>query len=40
VERHYGHLTADFINKAIRSLAPRFGLTPTNVKPIEGRLDR
>jgi hypothetical protein len=41
VERHYGHLTADFINEAIRSHAPRFGLTQTNVKPlVEGRLDR
>jgi integrase len=36
VERHYGHLTADFVNEAIRSHAPRFGIeTSTNVRPLE-----
>jgi len=25
VEKHYGHLTADFVANAIRKSAPRFG---------------
>ena len=28
VERHYGHMSPDFVADAIRKSAPRFGFTP------------
>ncbi|MER8923406.1 site-specific integrase [Mesorhizobium sp. M0802] len=35
VERHYGHLTEDYRDEAIRNSGPRFGMTaPTNVVPL------
>jgi integrase len=37
VEKHYGHLTQDYVAKAIREHAPRFGVVPpTNVTPLVG----
>ncbi|HEX2020073.1 MAG TPA: site-specific integrase [Aurantimonas sp.] len=36
VERHYGHLTEDYIDEAIRRGAPRFGaVAPNNVAPLK-----
>jgi integrase len=37
VEKHYGHLAPSYVADAIRAGAPRFGLKPSNVKPIRGR---
>ncbi|MEI9414956.1 tyrosine-type recombinase/integrase [Mesorhizobium sp. Cs1321R2N1] len=35
VERHYGHLTEDYRDEAIRNSGPRFGMTaPTSVVPL------
>ena len=35
VEKHYGHLTANFVNEAIRANAPRFGtIEPSPVVPL------
>jgi integrase len=31
VERHYGHLSDDFVSKAIREHAPKFGIAKSNV---------
>ena len=36
VEKHYGHLAPSYIADAIRAGAPRFGLKPSNVKPMRG----
>jgi integrase len=30
VERHYGHLREDYVDRAIADAAPRFGLTSRN----------
>ncbi|WP_246811417.1 site-specific integrase [Mesorhizobium sp. AA22] len=38
VEKHYGHLTEDYRDEAIRTSGPRFGVAaPTNVVPMEVR---
>jgi integrase len=37
VEKHYGHLAPSYIADAIRAGAPRFGLKPSNVRPMEPR---
>jgi integrase len=37
VEKHYGHLAPSFVADAIRAGAPRFGLKPGNVRPMESR---
>jgi integrase len=34
VEKHYGHLSSDYITEAIRDGAPRFGVEPDNVAVI------
>jgi integrase len=34
VEKHYGHLSANYIAEAIRAGAPRFGFKPGNVRTI------
>ena len=34
VERHYGHLSQNYIAEAIRKGAPRFGKTPSNVRAL------
>jgi integrase len=34
VERHYGHLSGDYVKAAIRENAPKFGLTSGNVRPM------
>jgi integrase len=34
VEKHYGHLSPDFMAAEIRRAAPRFGFEPINVKPL------
>ena len=36
VERHYGHLTKDYIADAIRAAAPRFGVEADNVAAMVG----
>jgi integrase len=37
VEKHYGHLAADYVASEIRKAAPRFDLGPeTNVIPLRG----
>ena len=36
VEKHYGHLAPSYVADAIRAGAPRFGLKPSNVKPMRG----
>jgi hypothetical protein len=37
VEKHYGHLSSDYVTSEIRRAAPRFGLEPSNVAGI-GRM--
>jgi integrase len=37
VEKHYGHLSADFMAAEIRRAAPRFGFGPSNVEPLAAR---
>jgi len=34
VEKHYGHLSNDFVAEAIRRAAPRFGLEAGNIAPL------
>ncbi len=34
VEKHYGHLAKSYVNDAIRSGGPRFGVRASNVRPI------
>jgi integrase len=35
VEKHYGHLSASYIDDAIRAAAPRFGVVAdSNVRPL------
>ncbi len=36
VEKHYGHLAADYVAREIRKAAPRFDLPETNVVPLRG----
>jgi integrase len=36
-EKHYGHLSSDYISDAIRKHAPRFGTVPSNVKALGRR---
>jgi integrase len=36
VEQHYGHLAPSYVDDAIRAGAPRFGVKPSNVKPLGG----
>jgi integrase len=37
VEKHYGHLAPSYVADAIRAGAPRFGVKPSNVRPMESR---
>ena len=38
VEKHYGHLTPDFVAEAVRKSAPRFGFkAATAIMPLAGR---
>lgn len=34
VEKHYGHLSADYVSDQVRAHAPTFGITTSNVKAI------
>jgi len=34
IEKHYGHLAPSYTADVIRKAAPRYGITPGNVRPL------